>query len=224
MTSVNSDGRAYGRPTGEADLELVEVGPGTASGELLRRYWHPIGRSDEATTVPSTDFGTSAKSWFFTATVREPPDFLSPVAATEAQPCISGEWRTKVSAALTTAGSLALTASVSTSLVSPTEAATRRRIVNPGTRWVEYNGLLFTYMGPADKQPVFPRYDIFDDLDEETEEIVIVDHFAFGGPNVAPCNWFQTHENAMDPYHVFILHNAISGPSVRSEAGDLAPH
>jgi phenylpropionate dioxygenase-like ring-hydroxylating dioxygenase large terminal subunit len=40
---------------------------------------------------------------------------------------------------------------------------------------------------------------------------VIVDHFAFGGPNVAPCNWFQTHENAMDPYHVFILHNAISG-------------
>jgi len=28
---------------------------------------------------------------------------------------------------------------------------------------------------------------------------------------VAPCNWFQTHENAMDPYHVFILHNAISG-------------
>jgi len=40
---------------------------------------------------------------------------------------------------------------------------------------------------------------------------VIVDHFAFGGPSDAPCNWFQTHENAMDPYHVFILHNAISG-------------
>src|SRR4029079_14543939 len=29
--------------------------------------------------------------------------------------------------------------------------------------------------------------------------------------NVAPCNWFQTHENAMDPDHVFILHNTISG-------------
>ncbi|MEL7210079.1 MAG: hypothetical protein AAGK32_17920 [Actinomycetota bacterium] len=41
---------------------------------------------------------------------------------------------------------------------------------------------------------------------------MIIDHFAFGGPTVAPCNWFQTHENAMDPHHVFILHNAISGP------------
>ena len=75
---------------------------------------------------------------------------------------------------------------------------------------VEYHGLVFTYMGPADKQPVFPRYDIFEDLADD-EEIVIVDHFAFGGPVDAPCNWFQTHENAMDPYHVFILHNAISG-------------
>ncbi len=77
---------------------------------------------------------------------------------------------------------------------------------------VEYHGLVFAYLGPADKQPVFPRYDIFEDLDVETEEIVIIDHFAFGGPSDAPCNWFQTHENAMDPYHVFILHNAISGP------------
>jgi hypothetical protein len=28
---------------------------------------------------------------------------------------------------------------------------------------------------------------------------------------VAPCNWFQTHENSMDAYHVFVLHNANSG-------------
>jgi phenylpropionate dioxygenase-like ring-hydroxylating dioxygenase large terminal subunit len=76
---------------------------------------------------------------------------------------------------------------------------------------VEYNGLLFTYMGPVHKQPVFPLYDIFDGLDADTEEIVIIDHFAFGGPSIAPCNWFQAHENVMDPFHVFILHNAISG-------------
>ena len=25
------------------------------------------------------------------------------------------------------------------------------------------------------------------------------------------CNWFQTHENVMDPYHVFILHGTFSG-------------
>jgi hypothetical protein len=76
---------------------------------------------------------------------------------------------------------------------------------------VEYHGLVFAYLGPAARQPTFPRYDIFEDVGAD-EEIVILDHFAFGGPSDAPCNWFQTHENAMDPYHVFILHNAISGP------------
>jgi hypothetical protein len=71
--------------------------------------------------------------------------------------------------------------------------------------------LVLAYLGPAQRQPVFPGYDIFEDVDDE-DEIVIIDDFAFGGPTDARCNWFQTHENAMDPYHVFILHNAISGP------------
>ena len=57
---------------------------------------------------------------------------------------------------------------------------------------------------------MFPRYAIFEDVRDD-EEIVIVDHFAFGGAVDGPCNWFQTHENAMDPYHILILHNAISG-------------
>ena len=75
----------------------------------------------------------------------------------------------------------------------------------------ELGGVLFTFVGPPDKQPAFPRYDIFEDVGDD-EELHVVDHFAFGGLNVAPCHWFQTHENVMDPYHVFILHNAMSGP------------
>ena len=95
--------------------------------------------------------------------------------------------------------------------VRPDRGRNKESYRQPWYPVVEYHGLVFAYLGPADKQPVFPRYDIFEDLDEDTEEIVIIDHFAFGGPSDAPCNWFQTHENAMDPYHVFILHNAISG-------------
>ena len=114
------------------------------------------------------------------------------------------------SAAPTTAGCSTPTAAASTSRASPTAAATATRYRQPWYPVVEYHGLVFAYLGPADSQPVFPRYDIFEDLGDD-EEIVIIDHFAFGGPSEAPCNWFQTHENAMDPYHVFILHNAISG-------------
>ena len=46
------DGRAYGRSPGTWDPRLVEVGAGTPSGELLRRYWHPVARSSEATAIP----------------------------------------------------------------------------------------------------------------------------------------------------------------------------
>ena len=94
----------------------------------------------------------------------------------------------------------------------PDRGRNRESYRQPWYPVVEYHGLIFAYLGPSEKQPVFPRYDIFEDLDAETEEIVIIDHFAFVGPTDAPCNWFQTHENVMDPYHVFILHVAISGP------------
>ena len=85
----------------------------------------------------------------------------------------------------------------------------RASTASPGIRCREYNGLIFTYMGPATDSPCSPATDIFRICARRGDRIL--DHFAFGGPSEAGCNWFQTHENAMDPYHVFILHNAISG-------------
>ena len=29
--------------------------------------------------------------------------------------------------------------------------------------------------------------------------------------DTTPCNWVQTHENVMDPFHVFVLHSSNSG-------------
>ena len=54
MATASDDGRAYGHRVGSWDPELVEVDAGTPAGELLRRYWHPIARSDEATALPRT--------------------------------------------------------------------------------------------------------------------------------------------------------------------------
>ena len=33
-------------------IELTEVGPGTPAGELLRRFWQPVGLSAELTDLP----------------------------------------------------------------------------------------------------------------------------------------------------------------------------
>ena len=46
---------------------------------------------------------------------------------------------------------------------------------------------MFAYLGPADRQPVFPRYAMFEQLGDD-EEVVVADYFAFGGPVDPPCN------------------------------------
>ena len=45
-------GTAYGRPAPSYKRDLTEVGPGTPMGELLRRYWPPVGLAADASDVP----------------------------------------------------------------------------------------------------------------------------------------------------------------------------
>ena len=207
---TTDDGRAYGLVKGSWDPELVEVEAGTPSGELLRRYWHPVARSKEATTVPR-EVRILGEDLVLFRTAGGEPGLVTPRCCHRGTTLYFGKveddgircpyhgWL------FTTDGRC---------VDQPCEPDRGRNLDRYRQPWypvVEYHGLVFAYLGPPDKQPVFPRYDIFEDL-QDHEEIVVIDHFAFGGPTDAPCNWFQTHENSMDAYHVFILHNAISGP------------
>ena len=40
-------GTGYGRQGPSYDSELIEAGPGTPMGEMMRQYWFPVARSDE---------------------------------------------------------------------------------------------------------------------------------------------------------------------------------
>ena len=51
--NLRTDGGAYGRPPAHPDHELTQVGPGTPCGELMRRYWQPVGLSSEVTHRPA---------------------------------------------------------------------------------------------------------------------------------------------------------------------------
>jgi len=46
------EGTAYGLASPTCDKELTEVGAGTPMGELLRRYWHPVGLAADAGATP----------------------------------------------------------------------------------------------------------------------------------------------------------------------------
>ncbi len=45
---MTDDGRAHGLADPGFDTDLHQVGAGTPTGELLRRYWHPVARSKAA--------------------------------------------------------------------------------------------------------------------------------------------------------------------------------
>src|ERR671925_1087359 len=52
MSTNTEMSSGYGRPMPLHDAELTEVGPGTPAGELLRRFWQPVGLSAELTERP----------------------------------------------------------------------------------------------------------------------------------------------------------------------------
>ena len=50
--SLSDSHSAYSRKTPSYNAKLTEVGRGTPMGELLRRYWHPVGLSADAGSTP----------------------------------------------------------------------------------------------------------------------------------------------------------------------------
>ena len=204
------DGRAYGRAAGTSDPELTEVAAGTRAGELLRRYWHPVARSEEATARPR-EVRILGEDLVLYRSLDGVPGLLTPRCCHRGTTLYYGRVEAEGIRCPYHGWLFAEDGRCLDQPCEPDRGRNRDSYRQPWYPVVEYHGLVFAYLGPPDRQPVLPRYDIFEDLGHD-EEIVIVDHFAFGGPSDAPCNWFQTHENAMDPYHVFILHNAISGP------------
>jgi hypothetical protein len=81
----------------------------------------------------------------------------------------------------------------------------------------EYGGLVFLYMGPPEEQPLFPMFDILDTQDRSDvvlKGLKLWDDHSLGW--VRECNWLQHVENALDPWHLIVLHEMISGDQFES--------
>jgi len=66
---------------------------------------------------------------------------------------------------------------------------------------IEFNGLVFSYLGPMDKIPEFPHYDSFA-IPGNTSSPYRIDY---------NCNWIQVLDAIMDPLHTSFLHGQSSG-------------
>lgn len=87
----------------------------------------------------------------------------------------------------------------------------REKVRQPWYPVKELYGLIFAYMGPLALKPVLPRYDVLENVADDERLDANGNSIGSGGPFRMPCNWLQTHENVMDPWHVFVLHSSFSG-------------
>jgi phenylpropionate dioxygenase-like ring-hydroxylating dioxygenase large terminal subunit len=76
----------------------------------------------------------------------------------------------------------------------------------------EFGGLVFIYMGPPGTEPLLP---VFDVLDTSRRKDIVLRGMRLWGDYaigfVRDCNWLQHFENVVDPWHVLVLHQSISG-------------
>jgi phenylpropionate dioxygenase-like ring-hydroxylating dioxygenase large terminal subunit len=210
---IAREGGAYGRAPAHFNRTLVEVGPGTPCGELMRRYWQPIAASDRLRDLP-LKVRVLGEDLVLFRDARGRPGLLYPrcmhrgtslyygrVEADGIRCCYHG-W---------------LFDTQGRCLDQPCEPEGGRHRDNARQPWYpvqERYGLVFAYLGPQEKQPVLPLYDNLEEITAEESFWVSVGGFGSTGDNslsVVPYSWLHMNDNVMDPFHVHILHSTFSG-------------
>ena len=210
--NLRTDGGAYGRPPAHPDHELTQVGPGTPCGELMRRYWQPVGLSSEVTHRPA-NVRILGDDLILFRDKKGRPGLLYPrcmhrgtslfygKATEHGIACCYHGWEFDVEGRC---------------LLQPCEPGGGRNRAVARQPWYpveERYGVLFAYMGPPEKKPVLLRYDIFEDLGSDEE--LRADIGGFGATlddslKIVPYSWLQMNDNVMDPFHVHVLHSTFS--------------
>ena len=178
---------------------LTQVGPGTPMGELMRRYWQPIGAAEdmrERWTMPLRLLGENlilfrTRQGELGLIAEQCPhrraSFLHGIPTERGIRCPYHGWEFNAKGAC---------------LEQPFEAdnpAFRAHVGTTAYPVQELGGVLFAYLGPvsADKPaPLLPRFDGF----------VAEDSIRIMGRVVLPVNWLQIMENSLDPVHTEWLH------------------
>ena len=226
-TAGADTGTAYGRPAPTYRKELTEVGPGTPMGELLRRYWHPVGLSSDAGTTPR-QIRVLGEDLILFRDGQGRPGLVYPHCAHRGTSLYYGKVEERGIRCCYHGWLFDVQGHCLEQPCEPGGGHARHRARQPWYPVQEQYGLIWAYMGPPERKPVLPRYDCLETLDEG--EFIEADDSSIGGggPRIIPCNWLQHYENLVDPFHVVILHSTFSGtqfvdqmatmPEVRWEA------
>jgi nitrite reductase/ring-hydroxylating ferredoxin subunit len=204
-------GTGYGRAPSAYLRALTEVGPGTPMGELMRRYWHPVGLAADAGDTPRP-VRVLGEDLILFGDGQGRPGLVHARCAHRGTTLYYGKVEARGIRCCYHGWLFDVEGHCLEQPCEPDGGRHRGLVRQPWYAVQERYGLLFAYMGPPERKPVLPRYDALEELD--AGEFIDADDTSIGsgGAAVVPCNWLQHFENVMDPFHVPILHGTFSGP------------
>ena len=205
----------YHREVPKEDAALMHVGPGTPAGEYLRRFWQPVAYSNELKDLPlrvrvmcedlvlfrdkSGNVGLLELHCNHRGTSLE----YGKIEDHGIRCCYHG-WLFDVDGRI---------------LETPLESADstlKDRLHHGAYAVTEYANMVFAYMGPPDKMPELPTFDLMELRGYRLESGEVG-----GGPNYKPCNWMHLVDNFLDPMHEEILHATNSGVQMNDKNGRM---
>lgn len=196
---------AYDLPTPSSDTDLTSVTKGTPGGELLRRYWHPVAVASEVKDLP-VPVRLLGEDLILFKTSQGQFGLMYPRCVHRGTTLFYG----KVEEAGIRCGYHGwLFDSEGQCLDQPCEVdggKHRDQCRQPWYPVQERYGLVFAYLGPLDRKPHLPRYDLLENIPEGFHLLPDGKTLPAAGPDRFPCNWLQTHENVFDYAHAQVVH------------------
>ena len=183
--------------TPEENEILTRVGPGTPGGEMLRRYWWPVGFSEEIKNKPVPVTHLGEKFVLF----RDGAGKIGMIDIICAHRRASLEFGRVEEGGIRCCYHGWLYDACGQCVEMPAEPAGSRlheEVKQRAAVIQEKAGLIFAYLGPL-PAPVLPRYDLLDLEDCDRTIWASDDH----------CNWAQRAENGVDVFHSMALHASV---------------
>ncbi len=207
------EGTAYGRPQQHPNHLLTQVGPGTPCGELMRRYWQPVLASHNVTSRPR-EVRILGEDLLIFRDGQGRPGLLYPRCMHRGTSLFWGHVEPDGIRCCYHGWKFSVEGECLEQPCEPEGGLNRAAARQPWYPVKERYGLVWAYMGPAEKTPVLPKFDVLENL-APGERYGVFDN-SFGahrdteGPEVAPYSWLHMNDNIMDPFHVQVLHSTFS--------------
>jgi 5,5'-dehydrodivanillate O-demethylase len=182
----------------ENDL-LSRIGPGTPAGNLLRRYWHVVAAAGEITeSKPKKRVRILGEDLLLYRDLSGGYGLVGEHCSHRGVSLYYGfveeagircpyhGWKYDAGGNC-----------VEQPFENP-QAGFKEKIKHPAYPVAKLGGLLFAYLGPREKKPLLPKWDLLVRQDG-VKKVDVCETLC--------CNWLQAMENSVDPTHTYYLHS-----------------